>query len=103
MIAIDTVTRVHAPAHLSPGERLFISSVDYLQFIAGVTPEKRCGLPKKEGPSLEYHKLRKPNKYSIQLAMLSSLLDEKLISEREYAKIKVELERKYKIKTKIAR
>ncbi|MEA3423631.1 MAG: SHOCT domain-containing protein [Bacillota bacterium] len=40
--------------------------------------------------------------YSIQLAMLSSLLDEKLISEREYAKIKVELERKYRIKTKIA-
>ena len=40
--------------------------------------------------------------YSIQLAMLSSLLDEKLISEREYAKIKVELERKYRIKIKIA-
>lgn len=40
-------------------------------------------------------------KYSIQLAMLSSLLDEKLISEREYAKIKVELEKKYRIKTEI--
>jgi hypothetical protein len=37
-------------------------------------------------------------KFAIQLAMLSSLLAEKLISETEYAKIKVELERKYKIK-----
>lgn len=42
-------------------------------------------------------------KYSIQLAMLSSLLDEKLLSEREYAKIKVELERKYRIKVEITR
>ncbi|MCT4618247.1 MAG: hypothetical protein N4A62_02540 [Marinisporobacter sp.] len=41
-------------------------------------------------------------KYTIQLAMLSSLLDEKLISEREYAKIKVELERKYRIKVKFS-
>ncbi len=37
-------------------------------------------------------------KFTIQLAMLSSLLDEKMISEKEFIKIKVELERKYKIK-----
>ena len=41
-------------------------------------------------------------KYAIQVAMISSLLDEKLISKREYVKIKVELERKYRIKLKIA-
>lgn len=35
-------------------------------------------------------------KYSMQLAMLSSLLEEKLITEREYVKVKAELDRKYK-------
>ncbi|WP_338026069.1 SHOCT domain-containing protein [Abyssisolibacter fermentans] len=34
-------------------------------------------------------------KYTIQLAMLSTLLDEKHITEREYAKIKAELDRNY--------
>jgi hypothetical protein len=37
-------------------------------------------------------------KFTIQLAMLSSLFDEKMISEKEFIKIKAELERKYKIK-----
>jgi len=35
-------------------------------------------------------------KYSMQLAMLSSLLEEKFITEREYVKVKAELDRKYK-------
>jgi len=37
-------------------------------------------------------------KYSIQLAMLSSLLDDKLITKREFLKIKADLESKYRIK-----
>ena len=37
-------------------------------------------------------------KYTIQLAMLFSLLDEKIISEKEFIKIKAELEIKYKVK-----
>ncbi len=32
-------------------------------------------------------------KFTIQLAMLSSLLDEKMISKKEFIKIKAELER----------
>lgn len=35
-------------------------------------------------------------KYATQLAMLSNLLEEKLITEREYAKVKAELDRKYR-------
>lgn len=37
-------------------------------------------------------------KFTIQLAMLSSLLDEKMISENEFIKIKTKLEIKYKTK-----
>jgi len=36
-------------------------------------------------------------KYSVQLAMLSTLLDEKLITKREFLKIKADLESKYRI------
>lgn len=37
-------------------------------------------------------------KFTIQLAMLSSLLDENLITKQEFLKIKADLESKYKIK-----
>jgi len=39
--------------------------------------------------------------YSMQLAMLSSLFDEKLITEREYMKIKAPLDKKYRIKSNL--